>query len=85
MACGLPVIATMHSGIPELVANGQAGYLVPEKDVDALADALRKLLGCPGLWSQMGQAGKTFVERNYEIKELNKKLIGIFSNTRRKR
>jgi colanic acid/amylovoran biosynthesis glycosyltransferase len=85
MACGLPVISTMHSGIPELVANGQAGYLVPERDVDALAAAIQKLLERSGLWPKMGRIGRVFVERNYEIKELNEKLIGIYKEIVRKR
>jgi colanic acid/amylovoran biosynthesis glycosyltransferase len=78
MACGLPVIATAHSGIPELVIDGQTGYLVPEKDVDALSKAIKKLLEGPDICPQMGRTGRAFVEQNYEIKELNEKLIGIY-------
>ena len=41
MASGLPVVATYHAGIPAVVTHGREGLLVPEHDVDALADALR--------------------------------------------
>ena len=44
LASGLPVISTHHSGIPELVEDGRSGLLVPERDVPALADALKRLL-----------------------------------------
>ena len=40
MAVGLPVIGTIHGGIPELVENGKTGFLVAERDVDSLADTL---------------------------------------------
>ena len=40
MATGLPVIGTIHAGIPELLDGGRFGRLVPERDVDALADAM---------------------------------------------
>ena len=40
----LPVISTYHSGIPELVENGVNGFLVPEKDVDAYAEAMENIL-----------------------------------------
>ncbi|GAB4378396.1 MAG: hypothetical protein Kow0075_08270 [Salibacteraceae bacterium] len=43
MAKGMPVLATHHSGIPELVQDGVHGYLVKERDVDALAAAMHKI------------------------------------------
>jgi colanic acid/amylovoran biosynthesis glycosyltransferase len=50
MACGLPVVATQHGGIPEAVSDGRDGYLVPEKSPEALADAILKLFdGGPNL------------------------------------
>jgi len=44
MSCGIPVISTNISGIPELVSNGENGLLVPERDESALADAMQKLI-----------------------------------------
>ena len=43
MAAGLPVVATHHSGIPEIVADGRSGFLVAEHDVDGLARRLAEL------------------------------------------
>lgn len=57
MAAGLPVIGTMHGGIPEAVTDGIDGYLVPEKDPQALASAILRLLGDPKTLSRFsGQA-----------------------------
>ncbi|WP_395490614.1 colanic acid biosynthesis glycosyltransferase WcaL [Cedecea davisae] len=41
MAVGIPVVSTIHSGIPELIDAGESGWLVPEKDAFALADRLQ--------------------------------------------
>ncbi len=44
MAMQLPVLSTLHSGIPELVENGVHGYLVAERDVAAYAEAMQQIL-----------------------------------------
>jgi len=44
MACGVPVVATIVGGIPEVVDDGQTGLLVPPRDPAAMADAIERLL-----------------------------------------
>lgn len=77
-ASGLPVISTYHSGIPEGVANGQSGFLVPERDVDALTSKIEYLIEHPDLWPILGKAGRGFIEEKFNINKLNKRLIEIF-------
>jgi len=67
MASGMPVVSTRHAGIPELVEDGISGYLVPEGDVEALADRLERLLNEPERWEAMGQAGRTTIEAGYSL------------------
>ncbi|MET0256231.1 MAG: glycosyltransferase [Luteibacter sp.] len=43
MASGTPCLSTVHSGIPELIEDGRTGWLVPERDADALADKLERI------------------------------------------
>lgn len=76
--CGIPVISTVHNGIPESVLDGQSGYLVPEKDVDALAEKLTYLIEHPETWPEMGRKGREFVEKKFDIKLLNQKLVQIY-------
>lgn len=78
MAMGLPILSTLHSGIPELVENGVSGFLVPERDVDALAQKLQYLIEHPWLWGEMGKAGHKFVHEFYNIYKLNRQLVKIF-------
>jgi glycosyltransferase involved in cell wall biosynthesis len=58
MLCGLPVIASYVGGVPEIVADGETGYLVPAGDVTALAEALRKLYHNAEL-DTMGELART--------------------------
>ena len=77
-AIGLPVISTYHSGIPEVVIDSKSGFLVPEKDVDALADKIEYLIEHPELWPDMGRYGRKFVEERYDIQKLNQRLVKIY-------
>ena len=78
MAAGLPVISTLHSGIPELVEDGVSGKLVGERDVQALAQAMRELVANVEQWPAMGAAGREKVLREFNIKKLNERLDHTF-------
>ena len=78
MAMGLPVVSTTHGGIPELVEDGVSGYLVPERDGDAIAQALTKLIDQPQRWPDMGRAGRDYVERYYGLDDLNDRLAALY-------
>jgi colanic acid/amylovoran biosynthesis glycosyltransferase len=80
IAMGLPVVSTYHSGIPELIENGKSGFLVPERDVNALTEKLHYLVEHPESWASMGLAGRVFVEENYDINKLNDRLVEIYKN-----
>lgn len=69
MACSLPVVSTRLSGIPELVQDGETGFLVPPEDAAALADALQRLASDASLRQRMGEAGRKVVERDYDIRK----------------
>jgi colanic acid/amylovoran biosynthesis glycosyltransferase len=78
MAMGLPVISTLHGGIPELVEDGISGFLVPEKDADAIAEKLNYLIQYPEAWERMGKAGRARVEAKYDMNKLNDELVEIY-------
>jgi colanic acid/amylovoran biosynthesis glycosyltransferase len=78
MARGLPVLSTYHSGIPELVEDGKSGFLVPERDVEALTTKLTYLLDHPECWPEMGYAGRKYVEAHYDLNKLNDRLVQLY-------
>lgn len=78
MATGMPVVATRHGGTGELVEEGVSGYLVPERDVAALADRLRALIDHPERWPAMGRAGRAKVEAAFDSRKLNEQLERLY-------
>jgi colanic acid/amylovoran biosynthesis glycosyltransferase len=77
MAQGLPVLSTDHSGIPELVKNGDTGYTVPERDAPALADALVRLVSEHAEWPELTQRARAMVEREFDSAKLTRELEGL--------
>ncbi len=78
MACGLPVVSSTHSGIPELVEHGVSGLLAPERDVEQLAAHLQYLLDHPECWPQMGRAARRRVEEQFDAGKLNAELVALY-------
>jgi glycosyltransferase involved in cell wall biosynthesis len=58
MGCEAPVVATDAGGLPEVVADGVTGLVVPKGNVEALAAAMDRILGDPQLREKMGKAGR---------------------------
>ncbi|MCI0436694.1 MAG: glycosyltransferase, partial [Gemmatimonadetes bacterium] len=66
-AAGVPTVGTFHAGIPEAVESGRTGILVPERSVDALADALRTLLTNEDARAAMGAAARDLVTQRFDV------------------
>lgn len=64
-ACGVPVVATDHAGIADVVAHGASGYLVPEGDVTGMAAHMLTLARDPALAARMGQHARERVLERY--------------------
>ena len=80
MAMGLPVIGTLHGGIPELIEDGISGLLVPERDGEAIAQKVSYLIEHPEIWTDMGKAGRDRVEEKYDMHRLNDQLVDIYKS-----
>ncbi|MFQ5652195.1 MAG: glycosyltransferase family 4 protein [bacterium] len=78
MACGLPVVASRISGIPELVDHEEAGLLFPPGDSNALADALEVLLGNRALRVKMGTKGREKIIKEFDLKKNATELYRLF-------
>jgi colanic acid/amylovoran biosynthesis glycosyltransferase len=80
MAAGLPVVSTSISGIPELVEDGVSGFLVQPSDESALASAIEKLAQDRTVRAEMGQKGRQKVEREFDIRNSARLMVGLFQN-----
>lgn len=67
MATGMPVISTIHAGIPELVTNKVSGLLVPEESVAELAKAMVWLVKHPDAWPKIGENARKKVEADFNL------------------
>lgn len=76
--CELPVISTLHGGIPELVKHGENGLLSAEKEVEAFAQNMLVLADNPQLCRNYGTAGRKFVIENFENQMLLDKLESFY-------
>jgi len=75
MAMGRPVITTDAPGCRETVVDGDNGFLVPVKDVQALADAMIKMIDSPGLVAKMGERSRQIAETKYDVHRVNAAML----------
>ena len=66
MATGLPVLATLHGGIPEAVTDGQSGVLVEERDEDGLVAGMKGMASDVEWWQATGKAAAIEVREKFE-------------------
>ncbi|MCC6542789.1 MAG: glycosyltransferase [Flavobacteriales bacterium] len=67
MAAGVPVVATRHAGIADVVAHGERGLLCTEQDVDTMAEHMIELIDTPAMALAMGQAGRAYAELEHRV------------------
>jgi glycosyltransferase involved in cell wall biosynthesis len=81
MASRLPVVASRISGIPELVEDGQNGFLTPPGDTAALADAIESLCTAPELRQLLGAAGRQKVLESFDLRRTAERLAQLIRGT----
>jgi colanic acid/amylovoran biosynthesis glycosyltransferase len=64
---GLPVVSTRHAGIPEVVVEGETGFLVDEGDVEGMGAAMLRLAESPELAGLMGAAARDHARRHFTL------------------
>lgn len=80
-AMGLPVVSFASGGIPEAVAQDRTGFLVADRDCDALANKLLLLLQDACLWNRLSQAGQENTRRLFDIRKQAAALEDIYEST----
>jgi len=78
MASGLPVIATRVGGNPELVIDGETGFLVPPSDPVAMARAMMRYLSEPDLVARHGRAARRRAEQHFSLGAMVERYINTY-------
>lgn len=78
MASSKPVIGTRVGGIPELIEEGESGYVVEARDVQAIADKILLLINDRDLRERMGQRGYEIARARFDLRENVKRVLGLY-------
>lgn len=78
MALGVPVISTRVSAIPEVIADGETGWLVPPDDPAAIAGALRAALVDPDERCRRGEAGRARLESQFTVDAMVERTLAVY-------
>lgn len=78
MAAGKPVVATRGGGVPEIVVEGETGFMVAVADVAALARAVEKLLADPPMAQAMGRAGQQRARAYFSVRAHVEKIESLY-------
>lgn len=78
-ATGMPVVATTHCDIPEVIQDGQTGLLAQERDVEGLGGKIVWLLDNPEKWKGLTDRARGHVEKEYNAKIQGKRLSRIYT------
>lgn len=77
MSMGRSIITTDAPGCRETVVDGENGFLVPVKDVDALVVAMEKFIQNPDLIPVMGKKSRQIAEEKYDVHKVNRRMLEI--------
>lgn len=77
-AFGTPVVASRTGGLPEVVLHGETGLLVPERDPNALAQALLRIIRDPKTRTYMSQKARRHYEQNFSAQSLSQHLAQLY-------
>src|SRR5690606_12969618 len=77
MACGLPVVATRHAGIADVVAHEERGLLCAEGDVAVMAEHLLRVADDAALAARFGANGRAYVLEHHRVEDRIATLQGI--------
>ena len=78
LAVGIPVVSTTVGSIPDVVIEGQTGFVVPPRDARALAERIAALLDDSALRARMGAQGRSLVERSYSLERMLDRLEWVY-------
>jgi colanic acid/amylovoran biosynthesis glycosyltransferase len=77
-ATGLPVVSTLHGGIPEVVRDGETGLLAREQSVDELTNHLQRMLTDRAFWDACSERAKVWIREQFDIRRCTAGLEEVY-------
>jgi glycosyltransferase involved in cell wall biosynthesis len=78
LLCGAPVLATRSGGVTDIVRDGETGLLFPERDANALANALERYARDPGYAARLARAGRVHVLEHYTARRAAERFFEVY-------
>jgi len=85
MACDVPIVASNIGGLPELVRDGEDGFLCPLDDIDAFTARTRQLLTDEDLHAQMAEAARTRAVETFDVDSIVPQYEAYYERIREQR
>jgi L-malate glycosyltransferase len=85
MACEVPVVVANVGGLPEVVKDGETGYVIPTKDPQAIAEKMKFFFENPDIGKEMGKKGRTHVMEHYRWEENAERMTAIYERVLQER
>ena len=79
-ASGLLVIGADSGGIAECIKDGENGFVVPDRDADAITAKVKALLNAPEKWQEWQSSGRDWVTSNYSLDVLGKRVFAVYND-----
>lgn len=80
LATGMPAVGFDHCDIPYIIQNEKSGFVVPQRDIKALAERIVYLIEHPDALATMGSFGRNWVQEQYDINKLSIRLRKIYES-----
>ena len=84
MSLGLPAVVTSFGGNPGVIEDGVNGFLVPEKDSDAMAEAIVRIMGDPALYDTLSAGAKTRFGEKFTAQAMTEQLENVYKEEARR-
>jgi len=78
MALAKPVVVSRVGGVPEIVQDGETGFLVPPQDPDSVAQAVLALMRDSNRAAAMGQRARQVIEQDFSVQRLARKIVAVY-------
>ena len=85
MQYSIPIVSTFEGAIPDVVEDGISGFLVPQRDVGALANKLEVLIKDPVLRQKMGSAGRAKYDAQFTLERFERRMVEILNQVAEKK